>query len=116
MTIKEAIVRGLEAHGRGTWEENKDFILSALESDDNNDGSEVYAEHFAATLEAWGTREEVAEYLEDFIEDEALQLTYGWSTGDEALEEMAGAFIHAQFPWEVWGNEDDDTWFLAGVI
>lgn len=113
MTIKEAIVRGLEAHGRGSWEDNKEFILEALVNDPNNDGSEDYAEWFAKSLEWYGTREDVENYLAGYIEDEALQQAYGWDTATEAVEDILGAYAFGQYPWEVWGDEDEDIWFIS---
>lgn len=116
MTIKEAIVRGLKDSGRGSWEENKEFILEALVNDPNNDGSEDYAEWFAKSLECYGTRDDIEIYIDGYLDDEYLSVAYGWNNGVEAVDDMLASYAHGQYPWEVWFNEDDDTWFLAAVI
>lgn len=115
MTIKEAIVRGLTESGRGSWEENKDFIVPALMDDPNNDGSEYYAEWFAKSLEWYGTLAEIERCIEGYLDDEFLRTTYGWETGGDAVDDMLEPYAYGQYPWEVWLNEDEDIWFLATV-
>lgn len=115
MTIKEAIVRGLKDSGRGSWEENKEFILEALVNDPNNDGTEDYAEWLAKSLEWYGTRKDVENCIGGYLDDEFLRTAYGWETGEDAVDDMLEPYAYGQYPWDVWFNEDEDIWFLATV-
>lgn len=113
MTIKEAIVRGLDYNGRGSWEDNKEFILEALVNDPNNDGSETYAEWLASSLEWYGTREDIERYIDGYLDDEYISTAYEWDTPTEAIEDMLSAHAHGQYPWVVWSDEDEDYWFIS---
>lgn len=115
MTIKEAIVRGLECSGRGSWEENKDFILPALAIDPNNDGSEFYAQWFTERLEWYGSRADIETFIDGVLDDEIIRTAYEWDTPSKAIEDMLEPYAYGSYPWEVWFNEDEDTWFLVSV-
>lgn len=113
MSIQQAIIRGLEYNGRGTWEENKDFIVPALLAAGVD--TEDDAEMFGAALEVWGTRAEVEDYIQDFIDDEYIQ-SFGWQSGKDAVEDMLHPYAYGQYPWEVWTSEDGSTWFLLTTM
>lgn len=109
MSIKQAVIRGLDNNGRGTWEENKDFIMPALDKAGIDNESD--AELFGAALDAWGTREDVENYLQDFIDDEYFQ-SFGWQSAKDAVDDMLHPYAYGQYPWEVWTSDDGNTWFL----